>query len=62
MTVELEKPIHQRVDLLTKLIGVFLVANGLNKIRYSELGAAAFFISLGLLISAIPLYIKIKKD
>lgn len=61
MTLELEKPIHQRLDLFTKLIGVLLVANGLNKIRYTELWAAAFFISLGLLISAIPLYVKIKK-
>lgn len=62
MNLELEKPVHQKLDLLTKLVGVFLVANGINKIRYSELGAAAFFISLGLLISVIPLYVKMKEN
>ncbi len=61
MTLELEKPLYQRLDLLTKVLGVFLVANGINKVRYSELSAALFFISLGLLISAIPIYVKVKK-
>jgi hypothetical protein len=61
MKIELEKPLHQRLDLLTKLLGVFLVANGINKIRYSEISAAVFFITLGLLVSIIPMYVKVKE-
>ncbi len=59
--MELEKPIYDRFDLLTKLVGVILVANGINKIRYGEFSAAAFFILLGIFVSILPLYVKVKK-
>jgi|TARA_B100001971_G_scaffold187851_1_gene188811 hypothetical protein len=60
--MKLEKPIYQKFDLLTKLIGVILVANGINKIRYSEFGWVIFFILLGLIVSIMPLYIKMKES
>ncbi len=62
MKIELEKPIHQRLDLLTKLVGVILVASGINKLRYGEFTGALFLVLIGGLISILPLYIKIKEN
>jgi hypothetical protein len=61
MKLVLEKSVHQKFDLLTKLLGVFLVANGVNKFRYSEVGSALFFISLGIMISVLPLYVEVRE-
>ncbi len=61
MKIELEKPIHQRFDLLTKLVGVILVANGINTLRYGELDWALFYVITGIIISLLPLHVKMKE-
>jgi hypothetical protein len=60
--MKLEKPVYQKFDLLTKLVGVILVANGINKLRYAEFSWALFYISIGLIVSILPFYVKIKES
>lgn len=60
MKLELEEPVYQKFDLLTKLVGLLLVANGINKLRYAEVSGAAVYIIIGLLVSILPFYVKKK--
>lgn len=58
----LEKPVHQKFDIITKLVGLLLVANGINKLRYGELSWALFYVAMGIIVSLLPLYVKVKED
>jgi hypothetical protein len=59
--MELREPIHQRIDLASKLVGVIIVAIGINRFRGGDSQAALFFILLGGLVSITPFLFDIKK-
>jgi len=56
--IKIEKGVHQRIDLASKIIGVVLVAFGIDKIRAAMVGTGLLYIALGGIISVIPEIIK----
>lgn len=58
--MKIEKGVLQRIDLASKLIGVVLVAIGIDKLRGASVSAGIFYIVLGGAISVIPEIMKKK--
>ncbi|MEE9594379.1 MAG: hypothetical protein V3V92_03170 [Candidatus Hydrothermarchaeales archaeon] len=58
--MEFEKPIYQRIDLLTKLIAVVLVALGIDQLRRADLNGGLLFLVIGGVISLVPFFIAVK--
>ncbi|MFQ5800611.1 MAG: hypothetical protein ACE5HH_02675 [Candidatus Hydrothermarchaeales archaeon] len=59
--MELVEPIHQRIDLLSKVVGVIFVAIGIDQFRNGNSNAAMSYILLGGLVSITPFFIDVKK-
>jgi hypothetical protein len=59
--MKVEKPIHQRIDLGSKLVGVILVAVGIDHLRRAQINTGLLYIFGGGAISLIPMFIKVKK-
>lgn len=54
-------PIHQRIDILSKILGVTFVAVGFDRFRGGNLQAALMFGLLGGLISLTPFLFSVRK-
>jgi len=59
--MEVKEPIHQRIDLLSKLVGVVIVAVGIDRFRAGDIQSAKFYILLGALVSITPFFVEVKK-
>lgn len=55
----MEKGVYQRIIICSKIVGVVVVAFGIDKLR-SPLFSGFFYIALGSLISLLPEIIKPK--
>lgn len=60
--MEMQKHIHKKLDILTKIISLGLVAVGIDYITKLDLALAMFYISAGALFSITPYLIKVKED
>jgi len=58
--MKFEKPIYQRIDLLTKLIAVVLVAYGVDHLRLADINGGLFLVGIGGAISLVPFLISVK--
>jgi|GEM_PF-5541686 len=59
--MEVIEPIHQRIDLASKLVGVVFVAIGIDRLRVGDTSAAVSSLFFGALISVFPLFVGVKK-
>ncbi len=59
--MEVSHPIYQRIDLLSKLVGVVLVAVGVDRLRLGDSRNALFFAFLGAVLSLSPFLFRSRK-
>lgn len=59
--MEVVEPIHQRIDYLSKIVGVIFVAVGVDRIRFGDIQTAFSYMLIGALISLTPYIINVKE-
>jgi hypothetical protein len=58
--MKVKEPVHQRIDYLSKILGVIFVAFGIDRLRSGNTTAAINLILLGALLSISPMFIEVK--
>lgn len=58
--MQVTEPIHQRIDYLSKILGVIFVAFGIDRLRSGNTLAAINLILLGAILSIFPMFIRVK--
>ncbi|GBE19012.1 MAG TPA: hypothetical protein ENH13_03935 [Euryarchaeota archaeon] len=59
--MEAIEPIHQRIDLASKFVGVIFVAIGIDRLRAGDISVAVSSLFFGALISVFPFFVGVKK-